>query len=108
MKRRDLIKSLGIAAGAIAWSKGAEAAGVNPVEKKKRVLKVAHITDVHIRPEYNAVARFKRCLEMIKKDKVDLILNGGDTIYAADYEHITKDRVEQQWACWKESVTVLL
>ena len=44
---------------------------------------------------------------MIKKDKVDLILNGGDTIYAADYENITKDRVEQQWACWKESITVV-
>jgi 3',5'-cyclic AMP phosphodiesterase CpdA len=107
MKRRDLIKSLGAAAGTIVLSNVAHASEAVSTEKKKRVLKVAHITDVHIRPEYNAVARFKKCLEMIKKDKVDLILNGGDSIYAADYEHITKDRVEQQWACWKESVAVV-
>lgn len=107
MKRRDLIKSLGTAAGTIVLSNVAHASEAVSTEKKKRVLKVAHITDVHIRPEYNAVARFKKCLEMIKKDKVDLILNGGDSIYAADYEHITKDRVEQQWACWKESVRVV-
>jgi 3',5'-cyclic AMP phosphodiesterase CpdA len=107
MKRRDLIKSLGAAAGTIVLNNVAHASEAVSTEKKKRVLRVAHITDVHIRPEYNAVARFKKCLEMIKKDKVDLILNGGDSIYAADYEHINKDRVEQQWACWKESVAVV-
>ena len=75
MKRRDLIKSLGVTAGTIALSSVAEASVAAPVRKKK-ALKIAHITDVHIRPEHNAVARFKKCLEMIKKDKVELILNG--------------------------------
>lgn len=106
MKRRDLIKTLGATVGTIALSSVVEASVAAPI-KKKKALKIAHITDVHIRPEHNAVARFKKCLEMIKKDKVDLILNGGDSIYAADYDNITKDRVEQQWACWNESVQVV-
>lgn len=71
---------------------------------RKKVLTVAHITDVHLRPEYNAPERYKRCLEMIKKDKVDLILNGGDSIYAADYDNITKDRVLIQWKCWHDAM----
>jgi 3',5'-cyclic AMP phosphodiesterase CpdA len=103
MKRRDLIKSFGAAAGTLALGHANGAAG----DKKKRALKIAHITDVHIRPEHNAVPRFKKCLEMIKKDKVDLILNGGDSIYAADYDNITKERVQQQWACWEDSIQVV-
>ncbi|MDN5286941.1 MAG: hypothetical protein JWR38_3215 [Mucilaginibacter sp.] len=107
MKRRDLIKKIGFAAGTVALSNVAMASPVASDQKKRRVLKVAHITDVHIRPEYNAMARFKKCLEMIKKDKVDLILNGGDSIYAADYDNIKKDRVLELWSCWKKSVELV-
>ncbi|WP_183565209.1 metallophosphoesterase family protein [Mucilaginibacter sp. SP1R1] len=107
MKRRDLIKKIGLAAGTIALGNTVTAAPVIADQKKKRVLKIAHITDVHIRPEYNAVSRFKKCLEMIKKDKVDLILNGGDSIYAADYSDIKKERVLELWACWNDSVALV-
>ena len=107
MKRRDLIKRIGLAAGTVALSNVTMASSVASDQKKRRVLKIAHITDVHIRPEYNAVARFKKCLEMIRKDKVDLILNGGDSIYAADYDNIKKDRVLELWSCWKDSVELV-
>lgn len=107
MKRRDLIKKLGLAGGTLALSGMTGTAALASAPKKKRVLKIAHLTDVHIRPEYNAVNRFKNCLEKIKKDQVDLILNGGDSIYAADYDHIKKERVLEQWACWKDSVKVV-
>lgn len=98
---------MGLAAGAIALSNVAVPASAASEKKKQRVLKIAHITDVHIRPEYNAVARFKKCLEMVKKDKPDMILNGGDSIYAADYNDIKKERVVDLWRCWNESVELV-
>ena len=70
--------------------------------KRKSVLRIAHITDIHIRPEWNAPNRFRKCITEIKKHKVDFFLNGGDTIYAADYSHITRDGVNEQWAIWKQ------
>lgn len=73
----------------------------NDKQKNKPVLRIAHITDVHIRPEYNAPERFKRCIEKIKEHKVDFFLNGGDSIFAADYGNITRERVNEQWAIWK-------
>ena len=73
-----------------------------PVKKSKKSLRVAHITDVHIRPEHNAPARFRKCLQDIKARKVDFFLNGGDTIYAADYSHIKRERVDEQWTIWQK------
>ena len=63
---------------------------------------VAHITDVHIRPEENVPDRFKQCLEDVKKHKIDFILNGGDTIHAADYADIKRERVIAQWSAWDD------
>ena len=100
--RRHLIKSMGLATGAAALSGIAIAQGNKSESKPKRVLRIAHITDVHIRPEHNAPRRFTNCLEEIKKHKVDFFLNGGDTIYAADYDNITRERVMAQWEIWKE------
>jgi 3',5'-cyclic AMP phosphodiesterase CpdA len=107
MKRRDLITKIGLATGAITLNSIVSASAITPEKKAKKVLKIAHITDVHIRPEYNAVARFKKCLEMVKKDKPDMILNGGDSIYAADYDDIKKERVVELWNCWKNSLAVV-
>ncbi len=39
--------------------------------KRKRSLRVAHITDIHMRPEHDAPNRFRKCMEDIKKHKVD-------------------------------------
>lgn len=104
MKRRELLKNIGLAAGTIALSGGSVSA--TPAEeqkpKKKRVLRIAHITDVHIRPEHDAPNRFARCMDEIKRHKVDFFLNGGDTIYAADYNNITRERVNEQWKIWHD------
>lgn len=100
MKRRELLKNIGLATGIVTLS------GVKPVVaakqniRRKSILRVAHITDVHMRPELNAPTRFRKCMEEIKKHKVDFFLNGGDTIYAADYDHITRERVNEQWSIW--------
>lgn len=100
-KRRILIKQLGLAAGTLAVVPNVLASNKENDLSKKVLLRVAHITDVHIRPEHNAPDRFLKCLEEIKKHKVDFFLNGGDTIYAADYNNITKERVLEQWNIWQ-------
>jgi len=105
MKRRQVVKNIGLALGAVTASARLIASNPGPTPRpgrKKRVLRVAHITDVHIRPEYNAPNRFRKCMEDIKKHGIDLILNGGDTIYAADYGNITRERVLDQWRIWDE------
>ncbi|WP_448104334.1 metallophosphoesterase family protein [Pedobacter panaciterrae] len=102
MKRRELIKGIGLVAGALSISGSAMAAEPVAGTKKKRILRIAHITDIHMRPELNAPDRFRQCMKEIKKHKIDFFLNGGDTIFAADYGNITRDRVEAQWAIWNE------
>lgn len=103
-QRRTMLKKMGMAAGAaiispISYAAASQEAGF---KEPKKVLTLAHITDVHIRPEHNAPQRFKQCLQEIKKHKVDFFLNGGDSIYAADYDHITRERTLEQWQIWHE------
>lgn len=76
--------------------------------QKKPVLTVAHITDVHIRAAENAPERFKSCLNEIKKHKVDFFLNGGDSIHAADYMDVTREKMLEQWAVWDDCMKGLL
>ncbi len=74
---------------------------------KQAVLTIAHITDVHIRPEEDVPARFKKCLELVKKHKVDFVLNGGDTIHDASYKDVKRERVTEQWKVWDECMLEL-
>jgi 3',5'-cyclic-AMP phosphodiesterase len=99
MNRRDLIKKTGALAFASAIGNKVLA---SPDKKRKPVLTVAHITDVHIRPEEDVPARYKKCLEDVKQHNIDFILNGGDTIHAADYADIKRERVIEQWAAWDD------
>lgn len=104
LKRREAIKSLGLATGAalispISYGAESKEAGF---KKPRKVLTLAHITDVHMRPEHDAPDRFRKCVRDIKKHQIDFFLNGGDTIYAADYDHITRERTQKQWDIWQE------
>lgn len=99
MKRREVLQKIGLSAAVLSSDQAPES--------KKRVLRIAHITDVHIRPEHDAPNRFKKCIHEIKKHRPDFFLNGGDTIYAADYQNISRERVLEQWKIWKEGREVL-
>lgn len=102
-KRRQLLKKLGLATGTAVLSPILLSAQNNTSKTKpKRVLRIAHITDIHISPDNNAPNRFRKCLTDIKKHGVDFFLNGGDTIMAADYDHITREQVLKQWQIWDE------
>ncbi len=106
MQRRTLIKSIGLlaAAGTIAGPVQTAESIMHPAKRRKRALRIAHITDVHIRPEYNAPERFLKCMQQVKSHDIDLILNGGDSIYAADYGNITRERVNTQWNIWQQTL----
>ncbi len=82
MQRRNLLKSIGIGMGAIAIPENSIFA-----EKKtsKKVLRIAHLTDIHAYNQPVAIKGFEKCLHHIQNlaDKVDMIINGGDAIMEA-------------------------
>ncbi|NLR82193.1 metallophosphoesterase family protein [Chitinophaga eiseniae] len=105
MNRRDILKHSGLlAAGTLLGPAAVKAAGNS---KRSPVLTVAHITDVHIREDLDAPARFKKCLEEIKKKKIDFFLNGGDSIFDASYDNVVRDRVTQLWSLWDDCISSL-
>jgi Icc protein len=111
LNRRSLLKAAGLATGVVVSAGLPALASVNEPENrkgKKLALKVAHITDVHIREGENAPERFKQCLkQIIAKHKPDFFLNGGDSINDASYDNVTYEQVIKQWSIWDECTAVL-
>lgn len=64
-------------------------------KEPKRVLRIAHLTDIHIQPEKHAYEGFLACLDHAERQKPDLILTGGDLIM--DALGTTKERAMEQW-----------
>ncbi|SDG73382.1 3',5'-cyclic AMP phosphodiesterase CpdA [Pedobacter terrae] len=71
---------------------------------KKPVLRVAHITDVHLKNQFNAPARFAKCLHHLQAQspKVDLVLNGGDIVFDMNKENIST--INEQWKLVQETM----
>ncbi len=70
--------------------------------ERKRVLRVAHLTDMHIQPELHAGDGVTACLRHVQaqQDKPDLILFGGD--HVMDGFAQTRDRTQLQWDLWRK------
>jgi len=76
--------------------------------KKKPVLTIAHITDVHIRAGDNAPERFKSCMkEIVNRHRPDFFLNGGDSINDASYDNVVREQVTEQWGIWDDCMKML-
>lgn len=71
---------------------------------KKKSIRIAHITDVHIRPENDIPRRARMTLENVMQHNVDLFLNGGDSIHDASYDDVSRERVLEQWEEWDRFV----
>jgi Icc protein len=100
INRRQLLKNAGLLGlGAGFGFKSLAATGTN----KHRVLRFAHLTDVHIEPELNAPAGLAKCLQHLQsqKDQPSFIMSGGDSIF--DALHQPKERVELQWKIWQNA-----
>ena len=104
-KRRDFIKKIGLTLGTVGVGSMLNPTMANaflaPKERKK-VLRIAHITDVHLPAEDKPKLAFKKVLQEINKmkDKPELIINTGDTVMdmnGKDAETNTK-----LWSAWHE------
>jgi 3',5'-cyclic-AMP phosphodiesterase len=103
MQRRTLLKSIGLTA-LLSGNILTPTLGNPKSENRKKVLRIAHITDVHVQPAAGAPRGFEKCLRHIQnqKDPVDIIFNGGDAIMDA----LGKNRknVSKQWNVWNDIV----
>lgn len=92
MERRSAIKNI----GGLLLAPSLALAGPDAV-RRKPVLRIAHITDVHLKNELGAPAKFARCLHHIQQQRpaVDFMLNGGDVVFDMNKENI--DSINGQW-----------
>ena len=91
LSRRDLLAAGGLAAlGTVP----ALAEAAKP-RRKRRVLRIAHVTDLHVQPERGAPLGMQRCLEQAQGHKPDLIVMGGDQVF--DSLTVDRARVAQLW-----------
>lgn len=96
--RRQLVTAgMSLAAG-LAFSSCQEAASSAPA----RVLRLAHLTDVHIRPGRIPEEGLARALEDAESQKPDLLVNGGDCIM--DALKAPPERVKREWATFHRLV----
>ena len=67
---------------------------------RKRLLRVAHLTDIHVQPERGAAEGLAACLRHLQSqpDAPSLILNTGDCIM--DAMKRDRARTELQWRVW--------
>ena len=95
MQRRGILKQLGGLALLPSLAFGRAAANTN-----KPALRIAHITDVHLKDGLGAPEKFIRCLHHIQNQhpKVDMILNGGDIVMDMNKENLTA--IDAQWKLW--------
>jgi Icc protein len=91
MERRSALKNIG---GALLLPSFGFATAP---AKKQTALRIAHITDVHLKNEFDAPAKFTRCLHHLQNQtpKVNLVLNGGDVVFDMNKENMTT--INDQW-----------
>lgn len=108
LTRRRLFAYAG--GGAVAAAVGASsgtAAAVQPsvtgsTPARRRSVRVAHISDIHVQPELRAGEGFAACLRHLhaQTDAPELILNTGDCVM--DVMRQDRPRSELQWELWKK------
>ncbi|PSL34539.1 metallophosphoesterase family protein [Chitinophaga ginsengisoli] len=94
MQRRSLFKKLGGLLLAPAIPFGTIAAAPR---NDKPVLRIAHLTDVHLYDKSGAPDHFRKCLHHVQSQEptVDMILNGGDIVFDMNKENLST--IDQQW-----------
>jgi len=106
--RRSFLKqtTMGIAGVSLA---GTLAAQPIKTEKSQRVLRIAHLTDIHVEDNGKAPKGMARALELVNSmdDKPDVIFNGGDSIMDALKRSKEETRAQWKllWSCNKKMDT---
>lgn len=86
-------------------TQASEIASVSPCTHGKRVLRVAHLTDIHVQPEGIAPDGMVKALRHAQEqpDPPDLIINTGDSIM--DSLNTNKARTQAQWEVFNSILT---
>ncbi len=100
--RRTWIK--GAAAAAVGAGVLARTAHAQSPSGPKRVLRLAHLTDIHVQPELNAERGMAACLHHAQSldDPPQLILTGGDSVMDAMDQ--TLARATEQAKVWQRTL----
>lgn len=96
----DFSRRTVLTAGGLAWLTGSAYSETTPPAAAQRVLRLAHLTDVHVQPELRAPLGMAACLQHMQglADPPELVLFGGDCIMDAFSQ--SKARTEEQWDIW--------
>jgi len=98
MERRSALKGIGglLIAPSIVKS--------TIIGDKKPVLRIAHLTDIHLKNKFDAPAKFAKCLHHVQSQspKVDFIMNGGDVVFDMNKENI--GTINDQWKLMKDTL----
>jgi len=97
MQRKSFLKSLGglMLIPALPFKSAAA--------ETKHVLRVAHLTDIHLKNKWDAPARFAKCLHHVQQQPgVDFILNGGDVVFDINKENLST--INDQWSLWHSTI----
>ncbi|HEY0175272.1 MAG TPA: metallophosphoesterase [Pedobacter sp.] len=91
MERRSALRGIGGLLLAPALTFG------NTSKEKHSVLRIAHLTDIHLKDKFDAPAKFARCLQHVQQQhpKVDFILNGGDVVFDMNKENLST--IDEEW-----------
>lgn len=93
-----------ILAGTAAAALGGPSASPTQPTGRRRSLRIAHLTDVHVQPEKRAgegmAAAFAHAQS--HKDRPDLILTGGDMVMNAF--GASRERTKTQWDLWQRTL----
>jgi 3',5'-cyclic AMP phosphodiesterase CpdA len=81
-------------------ARAADAATTATDRVRKRALRIAHLTDIHVQPERRGGEGMAACLHHVQQlaDKPDLIVTGGDSIM--DSFEADDARTTLQWDLW--------
>ncbi|SHF27825.1 metallophosphoesterase family protein [Pedobacter caeni] len=93
MNRRSALKNIGLGSILLSPLPGFAKTSSSSLP----VLRIAHLTDVHLKNDFDAPAKYARCLHHVQQQspKVTLILNGGDIVFDMNKEELHS--IDEQW-----------
>jgi Icc protein len=96
-KRKNFIQLLGLTGVAFLLPKNLPAEIAIEPKLKRRSLRIAHLTDIHVDTTHEASYGMNAALEAVNNlpDKPDLIINGGDAIM--NKLSMDREKLNKQW-----------
>jgi 3',5'-cyclic AMP phosphodiesterase CpdA len=104
LTRRQLLAAGAAATAGATLAATSAGAATEAKDASKRVLRFAHLTDVHVQPEKGGGEGLAACLHHVQEqdDTPDFIIFGGDNVMNVDGSG--RDRADVQLNLWKDVV----